>query len=133
MFCPECGKKNVENAQFCEHCGAKIAEEVKVNLPKKPRKPVNKKKVIIICILSLVVLILLIGGIILSDNYKPSKVAEDYFVALMNDDTDELYKYIDVDEATELRPISEINKELKQLYKRLDELNAESSNEKLFS
>ena len=98
MFCPECGKKNVENAQFCEHCGAKIAEEVKVNLPKKPRKPVNKKKVIIICILSLVVLILLIGGIILSDNYKPSKVAEDYFVALMNDDTDELYKYIDVDE-----------------------------------
>ena len=42
-------------------------------------------------------------------------------------------KYIDVDEAIELRPISEINKELKQLYKRLDELNAESSNEKLFS
>lgn len=41
-------------------------------------------------------------------------------------------KYIDVDEAIELRPISEINKELKQLYKRLDELNAESSNEKLF-
>ena len=40
-------------------------------------------------------------------------------------------KYIDVDEAIELRPISEINKELKQLYKRLDELNAESSNEKL--
>ena len=42
-------------------------------------------------------------------------------------------KYIDVDDAIELRPISEINKELKQLYKRLDELNAESFNGKLFS
>ena len=42
-------------------------------------------------------------------------------------------KYIYVDDSIELRPISEINKELKQLYKRLEELNAESSNEKLFS
>ena len=42
-------------------------------------------------------------------------------------------KYIDINDEVEFRPISEINKELKQLYKRLDELNAEIYNEKLFS
>ena len=42
-------------------------------------------------------------------------------------------KYIDVDEIVELRPISEINKELQQFYKRLDELNTESNSIKLFS
>ena len=38
MFCPECGKKNADEAQFCEFCGAKIADESKIILPKKPRK-----------------------------------------------------------------------------------------------
>lgn len=42
-------------------------------------------------------------------------------------------KYIDVDEIVELRPIAEINKELQQFYKRLDELNTESNSIKLFS
>ena len=42
-------------------------------------------------------------------------------------------KYIDIDEIVELRPISEINKELQQFYKRLDELNTESNSIKLFS
>ena len=32
MFCPKCGKKNKGEAQFCEFCGTKIAEESKVIL-----------------------------------------------------------------------------------------------------
>ena len=96
MFCPKCGKKNKEEAQFCEFCGAKIAEESKVILPKKPRKPMSKKSKIIIIVIIALVVILGGGGIILSSNYTPSKVAEGYFVALMNDDTNKLYDYINV-------------------------------------
>ncbi len=96
MFCPKCGKKNKEEAQFCEFCGEKIVEESKVVLPSKPKKPLSKKNKIIIVVVVAVVLILGGGGIILSDNYTPSKVAEGYFVALMNDDTNKLYDYIDI-------------------------------------
>ena len=96
MFCPECGKKNENGAQFCEHCGAKIAEESKVVLPKTPRKPMKKKTIVIISIVSALVVILVVGGIVLSSNFKPSKIAVNYFVALMNSDTDKIYDYINV-------------------------------------
>ena len=96
MFCPECGKKNENGAQFCEHCGAKIAEESKVVLPKAPRKPMKKKTIVIISIVSALVVILVVGGIVLSSNFKPSKIAVNYFVALMNNDTDKIYDYINV-------------------------------------
>ena len=96
MFCPECGKKNVEGAQFCEHCGAKIAEESKTVSPPKPRKPMKKKTIIIISVCVALVVILVAGGLILSNNFKPSKIATDYFVALMNGDTDKIYDYINV-------------------------------------
>ena len=96
MFCPECGKKNENGAQFCEHCGAKMAEESKVVLPKTPRKPMKKKTIVIISIVSALVVILVVGGIVLSSNFKPSKIAVNYFVALMNNDTDKIYDYINV-------------------------------------
>ena len=96
MFCPECGKKNENGAQFCEHCGAKIAEESKVVLPKAPRKPMKKKTIIIISIISALVIILVVGGIVLSNNFKPSKIATNYFVALMNNDTNKIYDYINI-------------------------------------
>lgn len=98
MFCPECGKKNEAGAQFCEHCGAKIAEESKVVLPKQPRKPMKKKTKIIIVVTVILVLVLSVGGIVLSESFKPSKVATEYFEALMNNDTNKLYDYIDVPE-----------------------------------
>ena len=96
MFCPECGKKNENGAQFCEHCGAKIAEESKVVLPKTTRKTMKKKTIVIISIVSALVVILVVGGIVLSSNFKPSKIAVNYFVALMNNDTDKIYDYINV-------------------------------------
>lgn len=96
MFCPECGKKNEEGAQFCEHCGAKIVEESKVVLPKQPRKPMKKKTKIIIIVAAILVLVLGVGGFVLSESFKPSKIATEYFEALMNNDTNKLYDYIDV-------------------------------------
>lgn len=69
----------------------------------------------------------------LSEILEGKKVVEGISFTVPNSEVIEtgdwsISKYIDVDDAIELRPISEINKELKQLYKRLDELNAESFN-----
>ena len=96
MFCPECGKKNAEEAKFCEFCGAKIAEDSKIILTQKPRKPMKKSTKIIIIVVTLLVVVLGGGGIILSNNFKPSKIATEYFEALMNNDTDKIYDYIDI-------------------------------------
>ena len=96
MFCPECGKKNADEAQFCEFCGAKIADESKIILPKKPRKPMNKKTKIILIVVAILVLVLGGGGLILSNNFKPSKIATEYFDAVVNNDTDKIYDYINV-------------------------------------
>lgn len=101
MFCPECGKKNLSEAKFCEHCGAKIVDDTKVikeKKPKKDKKPMSKKNKIIISIIIVLCVILTIVGLILSNNYKPSKVALEYFTALMENDTDKLYDYISVPE-----------------------------------
>lgn len=99
MFCPKCGKKNKKSAEFCEFCGEKIEEDTKTKTKvtkTKPTKEIDKKtKNIIIIIIAL--LVVLVGGyLILENNYKPSKVAEDYFNALMNNDTDKLYDYLGV-------------------------------------
>ena len=111
MFCPECGKKNEEGAQFCEFCGAKIADESKVILPKQPRKPMKKRTKIIIIVVAVLAVVLIGGGIILSSNYTPSKVATGYFTALMNNDTNKLYNYIDVpeNEFTTKKIFTEVN------------------------
>lgn len=95
MFCPECGKKNEEGATFCESCGAKI-EETKVIKPKAPKKKMAKKNKIIITVVVILAVVLIGGGLILSNNYKPSKVALNYFKALMNNDTDKLYDYSNI-------------------------------------
>ncbi|CCY46918.1 putative uncharacterized protein [Firmicutes bacterium CAG:822] len=98
MFCPECGKKNADDAKFCEFCGVKIAEESKVILPKKPKKPMKKKTKIIIIVVIVLVFVLGGGGLILSNNFKPSKIATEYFEALINNDTDKIYDYINIPE-----------------------------------
>ena len=101
MFCPECGKKNLSEAKFCEHCGAKIVDDTKVikeKKPKKDKKPMSKKNKIIISIIIVLCVILTIVGLILSNNYKPSKIALEYFTVLMENDTDKLYDYISVPE-----------------------------------
>lgn len=98
MFCPECGKKNADDAKFCEFCGVKIAEESKVILPKNPKKPMKKKTKIIIIVVIVLVFVLGGGGLILSNNFKPSKIATEYFEALINNDTDKIYDYINIPE-----------------------------------
>lgn len=105
MFCPECGEKNKKGAKFCEFCGAKMEENTKkveksMDDSKKkvtPKEPMDKKKKIIIGVVVLVLAIVIIVLSCLSSNFKPNKIAKDYFLAIINNDTDELYKYSDVD------------------------------------
>lgn len=98
MFCPECGKKNAEEAKFCEFCGAKIVSEEKVILPKKSKVKISKKNKIIIIVAIILVLVLGIGGFVLSNNFKPSKVAVEYFLATTNGNTDGIYDFINIPE-----------------------------------
>lgn len=112
MFCPKCGKKNVEGARFCEFCGAEIKNEEKVVLPKNPRKKMNKKHMIIIAVAIVLVLFVLVFGIVLSNNFKPSKVASEYFLALV-DDSDKVYDFINIpkNEFTTKEVFEKVNKE----------------------
>lgn len=98
MFCPECGKKNKKEAKFCEFCGSKIVEDKKIILPKKKKTAMPRKTKIIIGIVIALVVIVGGGGAILFSSFTPSKVATDYFVALMSNDTDKLYDYLDIPE-----------------------------------
>lgn len=98
MFCPECGKKNKKEAKFCEFCGSKIIEDKKIILPKKKKTSMPRKTKIIIGIVIALVVIVGGGGAILFSSFTPSKVATDYFVALMSNDTDKLYDYLDIPE-----------------------------------
>lgn len=96
MFCPECGKKNKDEAKFCEYCGTKIED----NSPKE-FKPVNKEKVdkktkIIISIITGILIVLISSFMVISNNYKPTTIAKNYFEALMSNDSDRLYKYLSV-------------------------------------
>ena len=71
VFCPECGTKNPENAQFCENCGAKLEQVNKIkpkttqtnqtlkNLEEKWNKLNRNEKIITgagACILGLLIL-----------------------------------------------------------------------------
>lgn len=113
MFCPKCGKKNAEGAKFCEFCGAEIKSEEKVVLPKKPRKKLNKKHIIIIAVAIILVLLFVIVGVILSNSFKPSKVASEYFLALVDDDSDKVYDFINIpkNEFTTKEVFEKVNKE----------------------
>ena len=97
MFCPECGKKNEEGVNFCEHCGAKIQEPKKVKAPKKDKKPLKKSTKILIAVISVVVIAIVIFFVICSGKYDPKAIAEGYFLAAAEKDADKLYQYMDVE------------------------------------
>jgi len=49
MFCPECGKKNEDNAKFCENCGKRLKKAVKSPNWWERRTPLGKSVSIILC------------------------------------------------------------------------------------
>lgn len=101
MFCSECGAKNKKTDDFCSECGAALEKEEvkndKVNKTIKNRKPMSKKNKIIIIVVAVLVLLLGILYKVGSDVTNPKSIAKDYIKALINQDGDKLYNYLDIE------------------------------------
>ena len=126
MFCGECGTKNTSGSQFCENCGAKleqanvvdttantdtpataapveqqyndVSQEPTMNVPVTPAKPMSKKTKLIIGIVVAVLALLGGGYYYLGTLVTPEKVAENYFNALVENDADKIYNFMDVED-----------------------------------
>ena len=131
MFCPECGKKNVYNARFCEFCGAEIKSEEKIILPKERKFKFDKKKIIIIAIVLFIFFVLGVLYFVLGRAFTPSNVAKDYFLAVMNNDEDKIYDFISIpkNEFTSKEMFEKVNKDSNDL----DLVNYEVINEDISS
>lgn len=102
MFCGECGAKNKNGDRFCSECGStlQVVEEPKVekNVQKstKEKQPMSKKNKIILAVVAVVVVVLGVGYKLISDACSPKKIADDYIQAVLEQDADKLYKYLEI-------------------------------------
>lgn len=93
MFCEKCGAKNEKSAKFCEECGATLKKENKI----KNNFKVSKKMAIIWGIVIAILITLIASYLLIKNALSPKKQAIKYFEAVVNQDIDALYDYIDVD------------------------------------
>lgn len=112
MYCQKCGTKNIDEAVFCEKCGAKLEKPIAVNAttpnlsqepatqqtentapvtPTVPRKPMSKKtKGIIIGVVAL--LVIATGAFLVLKNIAdPKHLADDYAKAYVEHDSSKLF------------------------------------------
>lgn len=99
MFCSECGTKNEEGSMFCSNCGNKfeVEETKQKNTVKKETKPMSKKNKIICVVVLVVAVVLGVGYKVLDDKTSPKTIANDYIKARINNNTDKLYSYLNID------------------------------------
>lgn len=98
MFCGECGAKNQKGDAFCKECGAKLenVENTEV-VNSRPRKPMSKQnKIIIIVVVALVAIIGILFAIF-SNLTNPKNVAKDYIQAVVDQDANKLYEYLEIE------------------------------------
>lgn len=94
MYCSNCGTKNKEEAVFCEECGKKIRGQKKKSIE---RKKLSKKNKIMIEIIIVLIVFLGAGYSFLSYLSSPKKVAERYMEALINENVNQLYSYLEIE------------------------------------
>ena len=114
MFCGECGTKNTSGSNFCEHCGAKL--EVATNIessstaqpantneqpvqPVQPAKPMDPKTKRILIIIGVILAILGGAYYYVGTLVTPKKIAENYFNAIVENDAEKIYSFMDVEES----------------------------------
>lgn len=93
IFCASCGTKNSEEALFCEKCGEKIVKENE----QKEKKTISKGTKIILIAVFIIALILGITYKFFDGITNPKYIAKEYVEAVINNDINKLYSYINVD------------------------------------
>ena len=108
MFCSECGTKNKKDAMFCSECGNKLSKEVKETkttkkedtskkeVVVKEKKPLGKKQKICLVVVLCLAVLLGVGYKVASDKTNPKHIADEYIKAVINNDTNKLYGYLDL-------------------------------------
>jgi uncharacterized membrane protein YvbJ len=74
MFCPHCGKQNLDNLVFCAFCGKEMTQTSSAQPPVKAEKASAPKARLSFTAIKAIVTILLLGGLILAilQIYYPS-------------------------------------------------------------
>lgn len=96
MFCSECGTKIKKGELFCGNCGHKIDDTSDEN-KKINKKPKSKKNKILLITLIIICAILGCTYKYFESLASPKRVVKDYVKALINNDYDKLYSYLDIE------------------------------------
>ena len=109
MYCGECGAKLDKDATFCGECGAPVKKEKKTAhkleeeqetenaQARPPRKPMSKKTKIIWILVLIIVVALIAAYQIIGSQFSPKAVAKEYVEALVDNDMDKIYDYLEID------------------------------------
>ena len=113
MYCGECGAKNENGSAFCESCGAKLENINPVKEEKKKSSMSKSNKIIVLTVC--VVIALIVGlGILFSNLTNPKNVAKDYIQAIVEQDGNKLYKYLEIEGDTTFASKKVLNEILKE-------------------
>ena len=109
MYCGECGAKLDKDATFCGECGAPVKKEKKTahkpeevqetedTQTRPPRKPMSKKAKIIWILVLIIIVALIVAYQIVGSQFSPKTVAKEYVEALVDNDMDKVYDYLEID------------------------------------
>lgn len=98
MFCSECGAKNEKKNDFCSECGAPLEKEnTTVANTVKTRQPISKKNKMILTCIVIIAVLLGIGYKVVSDMTNPKTVAKEYIQAVIDQNGNKLYQYLDIE------------------------------------
>lgn len=111
MFCPECGRKNPDDAVFCENCGTKIMDKdqqvildqsklaVGHQIKAHSRKAVSKKSIVV----GIIILFFLVSAITFvlvgKSLSSPERSAEQYFECVMDGDWENVYSQLELSDS----------------------------------
>lgn len=84
MYCSKCGTKKNKGDKYCSNCGTKFTK-----LNKQTKKTIT-------IVMSIIILTILIIGLFLHLN-SPKTVALNYFKAIINQNTNQLYHYLNIE------------------------------------
>lgn len=90
MFCEKCKKTGNPGDIYCTECGSKLKK-------KKSEFKLSKKTKNIILSIVIVIILLFLAYNTIYYLLSPKMVAKNYFEALINNDIDKIYSYIDYD------------------------------------